>query len=173
MLEVRSLLLSGLLIAFTACNTNTSQISTNLTLCCPGDYHSYARYGLTTSNIPVFLEDYLVAEFDAAFREKGVARNDEDNDVRVTLTYNHVNLRSDQEDVDPFMRIENMTTELNYVAVIDILISETGTGIDVWRGTISRIHQVVPGEYMHEESARLQFRQAFRDVLASYPPLSS
>lgn len=173
MLQVRLLLLSSLLLAFSACNTNTSQIGTNLTLCCPGDYGSYTSYGLATSNIPVFLEDYLVAEFDAAFQEKGVTRNDAVNDVRVTLTYNHVNLRSEQEDVDPFMRIENMTTEVNYVAVIDILVSETDTGNDVWRGTISRVHQVVPGEYMHEESARVQFRRAFRDVLASYPSLSS
>ncbi len=156
-----------------ACAVSSGPIGTNLTLCCPGNYSEYTDYGLSTRDMPIFLRDYLVAEFDAVFQEKGLTRNDQINDVQVELTYNHVNLRSDQQQIDPFVRIESMSTELNYVAVIEISIVETATGNAVWGGSISRIHQVIPGEYMHEERARPAFRQAFRTVLSSYPALNS
>ena len=153
------------------CSTNTGQIGSNLSLCCPGNYGDYAAYGLTTNNIPAFLRDYLVSEFDAAFQEKGIVRNDQTNDIRVSLTYNHVNLRSDQEEIDPFVTTESIVTEISYLAVIEIAMVESVSGNPVWGGSISRMHQVTPGEYMHEEGAREQFRLAFREVLASYPPL--
>ena len=170
---LRCLLLSSLLLFLNACNTNSGQINTSLTLCCPGNYVAYSNYGLETQNIPMFLREYLISEFDAAFQEKGLARNDRSNDIQVVLTYNHVNLRSDQEEIDPFVRVETMTTELNYAATIDISIIDRTNDEKVWGGSISRIHQVVPGEYMHEDRARVEFRQAFRSVLASYPTLIS
>lgn len=173
MIRIRVFALFILTLVLQACTVTSGPIGTNLTLCCPGTYSEYTEYGITTENIPLFLRDYLISEFDAAFQEKGLSRNDQINDVRVELVYNHVNLRSDQEQIDPFVRIESMSTELNYVAVIEINIVETATNNPVWGGSISRIHQVTPGEYMHEDRARPAFRQAFRSVLSSYPALDS
>ena len=123
--------------------------------------------------MPVFLQEYVTAEFDAAFAEKGLTRNDRMNDLQILLHYDHINLSSEQESIDPFVRVEAMNVELNYVAAIDIEIRETATDDIVWAGTISRIHQVVPGEYMHEDRARPAFREAFRALLSSYPPLNA
>ena len=155
-----------------SCAQYSTQIGSNLTVCCPGNYSEYADYSIDTVDMPIFLRDYVIAEFDAAFSEKGLVRNDRMNDVRVLLRYNHINLTSEQETIDPFVRAEGMNVELNYVAAIDIEIRETASDDVVWAGTISRIHQVVPGEYMHEDRARPAFRQAFRAVLSSYPPLN-
>lgn len=151
------------------CVQTGSQIGASPTLCCPGDYTTYATYGLVTDNMPLFLQDYVVAEFDAAFQEKGLARNDRSPDLQVRLRYNHVNLSPAQQDIDPFVRVEALTVELHYVAEIQIEMREARNNELVWAGTISRIHQVTPGEYMHEDRARPQFQQAFRTVLESYP----
>ena len=64
-----------------------------------------------------------------------------------------------------------MNAELSYIAEVEILMRETATNNLVWAGSISRIHQVSPGEYMHEEGARPEFLQAFRRVLRNYPDL--
>lgn len=156
-----------------SCAQYSTQIGSNLTVCCPGNYGEYQEYSVQTVDMPIFLQDYVTAEFDAAFAEKGLTRNDRMNDLQVLLRYNHINLSSEQESIDPFVRVEAMNVELNYVAAIDIEIRETATDDIVWAGTISRIHQVVPGEYMHEDRARPAFRQAFRALLSSYPPLSA
>lgn len=161
----------GMTATLAGCVQNAMQIGTNLTLCCPGTYSEYSEYGLSTENMPLFLRDYVTAEFDTAFQEKGMQRNDQMNDLRVILRYNHINLNSQQQNVDPFVRVESISVQLDYIARIEIEMIETATNNAVWGGTISRIHQVSPGEYMHEDRARPAFTQAFRSVLASYPSL--
>ncbi len=167
----RALVAASILLTLVACAQNATQIGNNLTLCCPGNYSEYSDYGVEVVDMPLFLRDYVVAEFDEAFQDKGLARNDQINDLRVVLRYNHINLSSEQQEIDPFVRIESLNVELNYIATIEISIFETATNDLVWGGSISRIHQVVPGEYMHEDRARPAFQQAFRSVLASYPSL--
>lgn len=169
----RNLALLTAVALLTACAQNSTRIGTNLDLCCPGNYSEYADYGVEVEGMPLFLRDYLVTEFDNAFQEKGMMRNDRFNDVRVILRYNHINLNPVQESIDPFVRMEGMSVELNYIAEIEIEIIETASNRQVWGGSISRIHQVVPGEYMHEGRARMAFEEAFRTVLASYPSLRS
>lgn len=170
---IHKIFLLLLLPVLSSCALNTNEIGSNVTFCCPGNYDSYSAYGLQTENMPVFLRDYLIAEFQAAFEEKGLVHDARDNDVQVLLAYNHVNLQTHQEQIDPFVRMETMSTEINYLAVIDITIIETETRNQVWGGSISRAHQVIPGEYMHEDRARPAFRNAFRVVLDSYPSLAA
>lgn len=146
-----------------------AKIDSSVTLCCPGNYQDYIEYDLSTDNMPAFLQDYVVAEFEAAFQEKGLIRNDSMSDLHVVLTYNHVNLDAEQYDIDPFIRLESSNVELRYIAVIEIAMFETATAKKVWGGDIRRIHHVTPGEYMHEDRARPDFLQAFRSVLSQYP----
>ncbi len=160
-----------LLVLLTACAQTGGQIGTTLDVCCPGDYDDYDDYGVLVVDMPLFLREYVMTEFDRAFQEKGLNRNDQINDLRVELRYNHINLRTDQEEINPFMRMEAMSTELSYVAEIQVRMFETATGNLVWGGSIRRIHHVTPGEYMHEERARPEFLQAFREILQSYPDL--
>jgi hypothetical protein len=164
-------LLGMLLLA--SCAQNGGQIGHSVNLCCPGNYAAYQSYGVSTQEMPGFLEEYVLAEFDGAFQEKGLLRNDRLNDVRVTLSYRHVNLNPDQEQFDPFERRIEEEIVLRYVANIVVDIHESSTNRLVWSGQINRIHSVRPGEYMHEDRARPEFRAAFRELLASYPALAN
>lgn len=154
-----------------ACASGGRQVGHTVTLCCPGDYNAYRAYGVELQDMPGFLSDYMVAEFDAAFQDKGLVRNDRLNDLVVTLSYRHVNLDPEQEEIDPFERRIEEDQMLRYVANIVVEMRETETGREVWAGRINRIHTVLPGEYMHEAGARPEIRNAFAQMLESYPAL--
>lgn len=163
------MLIAGAVLA--GCASNSGQIGHTVTLCCPGDYPSYHAYGVELEEMPGFLSSYMLDEFDAAFQQKGLVRNDRINDLVVTLSYHHVNLNPEQEEIDPFERRIESEQMLRYVANIVVEMREAETGRQVWAGRINRIHTVLPGEYMHENSARHEFRDAFTRMLESYPAL--
>lgn len=165
----RSLIAVILLSTLAACVSTGHQIGHNVTICCPGDYASYQSYAIETQDMPEFLSDYVINEFDAAFQEKGVVRNDRLNDIVVKLSYQHVNLNAEQEDIDPFDRRSGEGFTLRYIATINVEMLDDNEV--VWAGQIHRIHNVTPGEYMHENAARPEFRNAFRELLESYPSL--
>ena len=119
--------------------------------------------------MPLFLSDWVVEMFDSAMQEKRLTRDDQINDLIITLSYRHVNLNPEQQDINPFIRPEAIDVELRYIAVVEISMRETATGQEVWAGEVSRIHTVTPGEYMHEGPARVAFQETFRDLLNSYP----
>jgi hypothetical protein len=154
-----------------ACAQTGTRIGYAVNLCCPGDYGSYASYGVRTHEMPAFLADYVIAEFDQAFQAKGLERNDRLNDLTVTLAYRHINLNPEQEQIDPFERRTVEDVVLRYAATIVVEMRETNGNRLVWAGQINRIHSVLPGEYMHEERARPAFREAFSEMLDSYPSL--
>ena len=68
-----------------SCAQYSTQIGSNLTVCCPGNYGEYQEYSVRTVDMPVFLQEYVTAEFDAAFAEKGLTRNDRMNDLQILL----------------------------------------------------------------------------------------
>lgn len=164
----RTLLLACLLVVG-GCAQSGLRIGNTVTLCCPGNYNNYEEYGVEVVDMPLFLSEWVVDMFDAAFQEKGMARDDRINDLIVTLSYRHVNLDAEQQNINPFIRQESIEVELRYIAVVEVSMRETATGQEVWAGEISRIHTVSPGEYMHEGPARVAFLETFRDLLASYP----
>lgn len=160
--------LMGLFLA--SCATGPGmRIGNTVTLCCPGNYDSYTTFGVETVDMPIFLRDYMVSEFDRAFQERGLTRDDQRSDLIVTLSYRHVNLDPETQNIDPFVRMESINVELNYIAAIDIAMRERAGGKAVWGGQISRIHSVSPGEYMHESSASAAFLETFQDLLEAYP----
>ena len=171
MTRFRLAMVASFMLFLGGCTQTGGQIGTFMDVCCPGDYDDYDAYGLRVENMPIFLRDYVVQEFNVAFQEKGLSRNDQINDLQVVLRYNHVNLDPETEDIDPFIRVESINSELSYIAQLQVEMFETATGNKVWGGSISRIHQVTPGEYMHEDRARPEFQQAFRALLAGYPDL--
>lgn len=158
------------LLVLTGCGSYSGmQISNNVTTCCPGNYGEYTSFAIENVELPVFLREYVSEEFEQAFRELGMTRIDNSSDLIVNLAYRHVSLDAEQQEIDPLMRMESMTVELRYIANIDITMRERRTGDVVWGGTISRIHSVQPGEYMHQENASGAFLQTFRDLLSQYP----
>jgi hypothetical protein len=145
------------------------RIGNTVTLCCPGNYAAYSSYGVEAVGLPIFLREYVITAFDGAFQAKGMTRNDERSDIIVNMAYRHVSLDAEQQAIDPFIRMESINVELHYIANIDITMRERASGKEIWAGTVSRMHSVQPGEYMHEGDATGAFVETFRDLLDAYP----
>ncbi|MDO8907088.1 MAG: hypothetical protein Q7W55_01165 [Pseudohongiella sp.] len=160
------------LLMLAGCAQTGGQIGHSVSVCCPGNYAEYREYSIELREIPAFLSDYVVVEFDRAFQEKGLSRNDNRNQLRVTLSYRHVNLNPEQEQIDPFERRIEQDVVLRYEATILVEMRESASGRVVYAGQINHLHSVTPGEFMHEERARPEFANAFRAMLASYPALN-
>ncbi len=175
-----SLIFSLILISaiISGCAQNSLRIGNAVNVCCPGDYANYKTFSVETEELPLFMRDYVVSEFSAALEERGLTRNDQIHDLRVILSYRHVNLNPEQQHIDPFVNQpvidgESINVELRYIATIDITMKETATGKVVWAGEVHRIHTVSPGEYMHTPRAVAAFRETFRDLLQHYPALNA
>ncbi|OGT74275.1 MAG: hypothetical protein A3H44_06035 [Gammaproteobacteria bacterium RIFCSPLOWO2_02_FULL_57_10] len=166
----RSITMIAALAILVGCASNAGlRIGNSLTLCCPGNYASYSTYAVESVELPIFLRDYMVEEFETAFQERGMTRNDQRSDIIVNFAYRHVSLDPEQQNIDPFVRMESINVELHYIAIMDITMRERSGGKEIWGGQISRLHSVQPGEYMHEDGARPAFLQTFRDLLSNYP----
>lgn len=168
-MQLSKLFILTILLLLNACTQNPYKIASATTLCCPGDFQEYTAYKLNSNGLPLFLRAYVLEEFENAIQEKGLIRNDQINDLMITLSYKHINLTAEQEEIDPFFRQESIQVELKFIAKIIIEMHETASNNLVWAGQINRIHTVQPGEYMHDERARGEFLMAFRNMLASYP----
>lgn len=168
-MQLAKLSIISILLLLSACTQNPYKIASATTLCCPGDYQEYSAYALESNDLPLFLRAYVLEEFDKAIQEKGLIRNDKIHDLMITLSYKHINLTAEQEDINPFFRQESIDVELKFIAKIIIEMHETASNDLVWSGQINRIHTVQPGEYMHDERARGEFLMAFRNMLSNYP----
>ena len=105
--SLKAVVLTALLTVLVSCAGSPGmKIGNTVTICCPGDYATYQSYGIEAVTLPLFLRDYAVAQFDTAFQEKGLARNDQRSELIVNLAYRHVNLNPDQQTIDPFIRMQ-------------------------------------------------------------------
>ncbi len=171
MFLARTIFAMVLLLILSSCAQSGLQIGYSVNLCCPGNYSQYRTYSLESQEMPGFLQEYVASEFNVAIQERGLVRNDNNADVAIKLIYRHINLNPEQETIDPFERRTEMDVTLRYVATILVEIYETNSGAQVWSGQINRIHNVYPGEYMHEDRAKPAFLATFRELLANYPTI--
>ncbi len=154
------------------CSNNPS-IGYSVIPCCdqaPTTPIGSGTYRITTESIPSFLKNMVVEEFEKAFEEKGFRKNiNNDNSLTVNLRYEHTNLNTEQENIDPLVRHDSMNIELHYIATIVVEIKNTADNALLWSGKINRTHHVSPGEYMHGGNARGAFLMAFRNLLKEFP----
>ncbi|MGH1470595.1 MAG: hypothetical protein ACRBCS_05340 [Cellvibrionaceae bacterium] len=159
------------------CATHSPNIGYSASQCCTkeltvADFTQLSTYAVTTQDIPSFLNDMVLEEFNKAFEEKGFKSIASDADLAVTLTYQHTNLDNRQSHIDPLTPHETMNIELHYIASILVTITKSTQSEDhtiLWTGKINRTHRVSPGEYMHDNNTRGAFLIAFRNLLKEFP----
>jgi len=136
--------------------------------CCPGNTEAYTAFSLTLEDLPAFLNPVMEQEFTAAFEKKGLVRDDVNSDLTVHLKL----LRQDLNEPvpkDDFKGHLAPGDSTRFLADLLIEMYDQTTNELIWSGTIGRIHDVVPGEYMHIERAQTAIAAAFDEALESYP----
>jgi|TARA_B100000315_G_scaffold193562_1_gene184099 hypothetical protein len=118
-------------------------------------------------NAPEFLREHIIREFDTAFEEHGLTRNDSESDLRVRFIYKYIRLDAVQGDIDLVSEEEAIESDVHYKEVISIDLFETDTGYHIRGGEISRILSISPLDYGIEERNKNDLLSAFRRFLTA------
>ena len=150
------------------CAQHNLGVGAAVTTCCPGDYSRYATFELAMDNLPEFLKPLLREELELALAERGLVSLPGAADLVVQLDLAQENL-TEPVVHDPCQERLDPGDEVRFLADLESAMVDRATGEVVWRGVLSRIHDVVPGEAMPLARARVAIGAAFREMLASYP----
>ncbi len=163
---IRYALILCFVVLVSACTSTGSGITTTTNACCANaDYQSFT---VEAVDIPAFLGPLMVSNFSVAFASHGLQPVQQDGDLQVLLRYEQTDLSESVEHDDFDERIEG-GGEVRFIARMVVDMKDPATGDTVWSGSIQRIHDVSPGEYMHTGRASLALLEAFTLLLEDYP----
>jgi hypothetical protein len=156
------------LLCLTACASSTD-VSRKLEFCCGPPGTELTSYDLQLIGVPGFLVPYLRDELEAALRAKGMTPATAEPTALVTLAYSEIYPDADEplpDDgfADPMLSQRSR----RFVALVTLEIRRADDGAEVLRGTLSRMHTVSVGEYMHQR-ARVTIRAGFDGLLKRLP----
>ena len=163
---MKNIILSLSLSFLVACTNNPSDIGNNVIICCANS--SYQTFVVTTKNIPAFLDPLMVSNFSAAFATHGLQPVSENADLDVELRYEQQDLIAPAE-YDGFDERIAPGGDVRFVAKIVVEMRDASTNATVWSGSIQRIHEVSPGEFMHTGRASISLFNSFNELLDEYP----
>jgi hypothetical protein len=146
----------------------SSGVSHKLEYCCGVAGAPLATYTLSLHDVPGFLVPYLRDELAVALLAKGMQPVETDPAALVTLTYseNYPDANDPLPD-DGFSDPMLSTRPRRFIALVTLEIRRAD-GEAILRGTLSRLHTVSVGEYMHQR-ARVPIRAGFADLLKRLP----
>jgi hypothetical protein len=164
---MRFICAAGLVWLLAGCAAS-GDISHSMEFCCGPPGKPLTSYSLKLVNVPGFLVPYLRDELEAALVAKGLTHVNADPTAFVTLTYSEV--YPDPEPLPDDGFADPMLTERSrrFIALVTLNIERADDGAEILRGTLSRMHTVTVGEYMHEK-ARAPIREGFDQLLKPLP----
>lgn len=143
-------------------------ISTNVSYCCRPLTDQVHTFRIEFDDTPEFLKPMLRDSAATVLNDKGLQYTEGDADAILKMTFINKTLEREQE------RIESWETTapaggVRFVALVELDMTHSVTGEQVWSGSMQRVHTVYEGSYMHDEPARDAMYDAFMDMFADYP----
>ena len=148
-----------------SCASTNSGVGASTEQCCPGS--EYMTFSVDTLQVPGFLEDLLKSNLSTVLAFKGLQPVSGNADLRVVISYQQDDLAM-AERHDDFDERVSEGGDVRYVAKI-VVEMFAGSGERVFSGSVQRIHEVSPGEYMHTGRASSAIFSAFEEMLAPMP----
>ena len=164
-----TVLCSILFFMLAACTTNTSGIGAAVIECCDKvPAGKYISFDVEAVDMPAFLSPLMVSNFSVAFANHGLQPMATAGDLHVQLKYDQSNLL-DSVDHDDFGDHIAPGGDVRFIARVTVNIYDGQSRELVWSGSLQRLHDVSPGEYMHTGNASVALLQSFSELLASFP----
>jgi len=145
-----------------------SGLSHKVDYCCGAPGKALTSYSLKLVNVPGFLVPYLSDELEAALVAKGLTHVNADPSALVTLTYSEIYPDPEPLPQDGFSDPMLSERSRRFIALVTLDIQRADDGAEILRGTLSRMHTVTVGEYMHQK-ARVPIREGFDQLLKPLP----
>jgi len=152
-----------------ACSTNSSGIGASVIVCCDKvSAGKYTSFDVEAVGMPAFLSPLMLSNFSVAFANHGLQPMPADGDLHVLLRYHQSNLL-ELVDHDDFGDRIAPGGDVRFIARVTVSIYDGRSRELVWSGSLQRLHDVSPGEYMHTGNASTALLKSFSDLLANFP----
>ncbi|MBT4159917.1 MAG: hypothetical protein HOC70_01430 [Gammaproteobacteria bacterium] len=155
-----------LVLVLSSCTTNYLGIS--VTEGDVSDPSGFQSFEVDAVDLPAFLGPILVSNFSVAMAERGLQPVVEGGEAVVTIRYEQEDLTTAVSH-DAFDERIDEGSDTRFVARIVVEVRARNASEVLWSGSIQRLHNIRPGDYMHTGRASVAFLDAFRDMLSSYP----
>lgn len=161
-------------IAFMIGGCASSNLGVGFTLsdCCQPEALDYQSYEMTIVDSPEFLKPYILESMARALEEKGLIRDADQHDLLVILTLQQTDLKQELQK-DEFEGHLSPGGDFHFNAAIHLEILDQRVSRVIWKGTISRNHSVLVGEYMHAARARRAIYEAISEILKDFPAVNN
>ena len=151
------------------CAQGPSRVSTDVFTCCEAEFHRYATYQVTMTNVPGFLEPYLRGGLVPVLEQKGLAPTMDTPDLTVNIIFNQVFLTPDSPEQDYFGEGVDPGIASRFMAAVAVDMIDTDTNRIVWSGRLSRIHNDPHGQPRGNDHKMQGIIDGFAELFADYP----
>jgi hypothetical protein len=128
-----------------------------------------SSYTVMIENLPGFLEPYFRDELIAALAARGAAEVSENGDAEFVLRFEQTPLGDEHPRSDQLGDAIATDEPTRFIARVELSVRLRGQRDAIRLGSLSRVHTVTTGGYMHQR-ARTQIRRGFEQLLARLMP---
>lgn len=164
----RAMILCVLATLLAACGS-LPQIGTDVAYCSNVNLERISTYRVEFEDTPEFLKPMLRDEASLALSTKGLEYVEGDAHAILEMTYVNRTLDSGEAARDEAWETIAPGGGVRFIAEIRMEMTDAVSHERIWAGSMSRIHNVYEGSYMHEAPARAAMRNAFLDMFADFP----
>ncbi len=127
------------------------------------------RMLIAVEDTPEFLKPMLRDEASIALSTKGLEYVEGDAHAILKMAYVNRTLESGEAARDEAWETIAPGGGVRFIAEVKLEMTDAVSRDSVWAGSMSRVHNVYEGSYMHEAPARAAMRNAFLDMFADFP----
>ena len=158
-----------LAILLAGCSTAPPRLSVEVQTCCEAQFERYSTYEVVTTNVPGFLEPYLVNGIRPVLAGKGLEPGMGDPDLSVRLQFNQVYLSQESGEKDYFGEGIDPGIATRFMAAVSVDVVDTASEHIVWSGRLSRIHNDPHGQPRGNDHKMQGIIDGFAELFADYP----
>ena len=151
------------------CTTSPPRLSVDVETCCEAQFERYATYEVVTTNVPGFLEPYLLNGIRPVLSRKGLDSTVDDPDLSVRMQFNQVYLNEESGEDEYFGPGIDPGIATRFMAAVSVDVFDTDNEHIVWSGRLSRIHVDPHGQPRGNDHKMQGIIDGFEELFADYP----
>ena len=154
-----------------ACGTLPT-VATSVDYCCQTGTEDIKTFRVEFRDTPEFLKPMLRDEASIVLGAKGLDYVEGDAHAILLMSFINRTLDSTEAARDEAWETIAPGGGVRFIAEVKVEMKDAVSREMLWAGSMSRIHNVYEGSYMHDAPARTAMRQALLTIFADYPALS-
>jgi hypothetical protein len=169
----RLVALLPLVACFTLASCGTlPTVATSVDYCCQTGTEGIKTFRVEFEEVPEFLKPMLRDEASIVLGAKGLEYVEGDAHAILAMKFVNRTLESGEAAGDEAWETIAPGGGVRFIAEVEVELKEVVSRELLWAGSMSRIHNVYEGSFMHDAPARTAMRNALQIIFADYPALS-